>query len=604
MEVLVGFMEDQSERPVILGCLYSEANRPPWNEYVEHQKVGIRSQTRPADGGYSEISIDDRQGGEVVNLRAQRNVNVEVIRDSSAHVHRNATTTVDGNEQHRVLQNLTHDVVKDSTSTVGRNRVSEIGGDSTLRVVGNMTTEVLTSERHHVQRDLSVVVSGRVDRVTEGQHHERFEDDAVERHEGHKVVLVGDSTDKRSSVLHVEGSVRAYASSVIEMVSLEGFTLTCGKSQIRVTPNGITLSSPKITLSSGNTEIAAKKFAVVADDSLSLGGNKVAVTSSGASVTLDSNATVQGSKVQLGGSSGASRQANMAKVIVTTLTLTDQDGNPMTGERAILRKGGDGGDERMVVFDARGSVQVTGSDPFDVLLPDFPDAGKGAVSPPQKKPGDPKPLVITRGDHLSKLAMRYGFDADKAWNDPKNAALKKKRTNPNMLVSGDVLYVPENKPNWVSASIGSSNGLVATVPRVPVTALFMKDGQPLANEPYHLQGLRPKPGDPDPATTDGDGCIHVDVPVTVPTFAVYFDSLSELHHFRVGHLDPPDEPTGARARLGLLGLLGRPGGKQQVEGPGSDLPGALKRFQRMNKLKPTGSLDQDTVAKLTEVFGS
>ena len=603
MEVLVGFMEDQSERPVILGCLYSDANRPPWDGYIDNQKVGIRSQTRPHDGGYSEVSIDDRQGGEVVKVRAQRDLNVEVVRNSVTHVRMEAETTVDGNQRGRVLQNASLDVVKDLTSTVGRNRIAEVRGDSTLRVVGDKTTAVQGDMRASIAQDLSLTVSGRVDAVTQGPHSELFEDNAIARHEGHRVVLVGDSTAKRSTVLHVEGSARAYASSAMQAVSVDGFTIACGKSQIRITPNAITFSSPKITLATADAEIAAKKVGIAAQDTLDLKGSKVAVTSSGASVVLDSNATVQGSMVKLGGGSGASA-TDKAKATITTLALVDQQGDPVAQQAVLLRKGGEDGDERMVILDAQGTIQVAGDDAFDVLFPDLPDAGKGAPVPPTKRPGDPKPVIITQGDHLSKLAARHGFNADSVWNDPKNADLKKKRPNPNILLSGDVLFVPETKPNWVPATIGSTNRFVATVPRVPVSAGFVRDGKPMANEPYHLQGLVPKPGNSNPPTTDGDGYIHLDVPVTVQTFGVYFPNRAELHEVRVGHLDPPDEPTGARMRLGMLGFLGRPGGPRQLQGPPEELPRALRVFQRTYQLEPTGKLDTATVSKLVQLFGS
>jgi hypothetical protein len=136
-----------------------------------------------------------------------------------------------------------------------------------------------------------------------------------------------------------------------------------------------------------------------------------------------------------------------------------------------------------------------------------------------------------------------------------------------------------------------------------VSVKFAKDGQPLANEPYHLQGLKPRAGDPDPPTTDASGAINIEVPVTVSSFGVYFERLAEVHRVRVGHLDPPDQPSGARARLGLLGILGRPGGTRQIAGPDSELRLALRVFQRMQKLKVTGELDSDTTAKLVEVFG-
>ena len=87
---------------------------------------------------------------------------------------------------------------------------------------------------------------------------------------------------------------------------------------------------------------------------------------------LDSNATIQGSAVKLGsGGSGASSSQQQSKTKqLSTITLTDADGKPLRNERVLLRKGGDGGEERVVVLDANGQCTVEGDEPFDVLFPD------------------------------------------------------------------------------------------------------------------------------------------------------------------------------------------------------------------------------------------
>ena len=46
--------------------------------------------------------------------------------------------------------------------------------------------------------------------------------------------------------------------------------------------------------------------------------------------------------------------------------------------------------------------------------------------------------IIRQGDFL---AYKYGFDADKVWNDPTNDALKQVRPDPNILWPMDVLYL-------------------------------------------------------------------------------------------------------------------------------------------------------------------
>jgi hypothetical protein len=61
---------------------------------------------------------------------------------------------------------------------------------------------------------------------------------------------------------------------------------------------------------------------------------------------------------------------------VTTLSLVDQDGKPLANQRIILRTGGEGGDERTVVLDATGSIDIPGTDPFDIIFPDLADTQK------------------------------------------------------------------------------------------------------------------------------------------------------------------------------------------------------------------------------------
>ena len=211
-----------------------------------------------------------------------------------------------------------------------------------------------------------------------------------------------------------------------------------------------------------------------------------------------------------------------------------------------------------------------------------------------------QPYIIQQGDYLTKLASRRGFDEDKVWNDPKNEALRKTRKDPNQLVTGDVLYVPERKPVWTPIKIGQVNTFVADVKRTKVKLRFVSKGKPLSNEPYTLDGGLPKEG-----KTDGDGVVEADVLVTTSTVRVHFAGRREVFTAHIGHLDPVDEATGAHQRLVALGAFGRPQGG--ALGPGfskESLAQALVAFQRANALPATGTLDDATRGKLVELHGS
>jgi LysM domain len=56
----------------------------------------------------------------------------------------------------------------------------------------------------------------------------------------------------------------------------------------------------------------------------------------------------------------------------------------------------------------------------------------------------PSNYKVRQGDHLSDIATALGFSSyETIWNHPKNAKLKQKRVNPNVLFPGDTLFIPD-----------------------------------------------------------------------------------------------------------------------------------------------------------------
>ncbi|HUA57267.1 MAG TPA: hypothetical protein VML19_00835, partial [Verrucomicrobiae bacterium] len=50
---------------------------------------------------------------------------------------------------------------------------------------------------------------------------------------------------------------------------------------------------------------------------------------------------------------------------------------------------------------------------------------------------------VQDGDCIGSIAFSRGFDWDTLWNHPENAALKAKRRDPNILLAGDIVYIPD-----------------------------------------------------------------------------------------------------------------------------------------------------------------
>ncbi|MGH7298492.1 MAG: bacteriophage T4 gp5 trimerization domain-containing protein, partial [Polyangiaceae bacterium] len=383
MEVLVGFMEDQSERPVILGCLYSDENRPPWAANVDHQKVGIRSQTRPANGGYSELSIDDRQGGEVVQVRAQKDMREDVLNDRTATIGHDAATSVTHDETVSIGHDDVLKVANDRSVTVTCNQSHTIGGKDTVSITGDATHEFGGSVTLAVKGTTTETLSGDLHRAlcadvqvdTTGKTKLNYSSDYTERHKGHRTVIVGTGTAHRSSTLHVEGSARTYAAKSIEFETLEGLSIVCGDSQLLISPQGITLSTPNLTLSAKEVELRGGTIGVVSTGDLSLGGKATTLQTSGAKLALDSTtASLTGSQVKLGGGSAAVTQATDKPATITKVQMKDAKGKPRANARVLLSKGGKDGEQRMTVLDENGVLELIGDESYQITFPDDGDA--------------------------------------------------------------------------------------------------------------------------------------------------------------------------------------------------------------------------------------
>src|SRR5258706_12719858 len=82
----------------------------------------------------------------------------------------------------------------------------------------------------------------------------------------------------------------------------------------------------------------------------------------------------------------------------------------------------------------------------------------------------PTEHVVKQGEHLSQIAKQHGFfDFRLIWDHPKNAKLKALRLNPNVLLPGDLLHIPDKEPKKESRPTGARH-----VFRIPGPTLTLR----------------------------------------------------------------------------------------------------------------------------------
>jgi hypothetical protein len=203
------------------------------------------------------------------------------------------------------------------------------------------------------------------------------------------------------------------------------------------------------------------------------------------------------------------------------------------------------------------------------------------------------PRVVRQGEYLAQIAHSCGFVADDVWNDPQNAELKKLRKDPRMLRSGDVLRIPEPSKTWLPVTSGAVNTFVATVPKVQIILKLVGKKGPLKSVTCRLTGV---PGI-DSVATDADGTLKLSVPVHVRVITIDVDSPRFHAVAKVGHMDPPDTPSGVRMRLRNLHYL------HDHQAPDPYMKLAVGKFQDASGLPRTGEIDDGTRNALVTAHG-
>ena len=202
--------------------------------------------------------------------------------------------------------------------------------------------------------------------------------------------------------------------------------------------------------------------------------------------------------------------------------------------------------------------------------------------------------TIRQGESVIQLADRYGLFAETIWNHAKNADLKKKRKDMNILMPGDVLFIPDKEPKVVDIKVGSTHKFRRKGIPAKLSLQLFEVSQPRANQSFRLvlDGHEELTG-----TTDANGVLEV----AVPADAQKGELTIGPDHFKLliqlGHLDPIEELSGVQKRLNNLGYnCGAADGKMNAA-----TRNAIIAFQLRFDLDETGEPDEATVAKIRKL---
>ncbi len=171
--------------------------------------------------------------------------------------------------------------------------------------------------------------------------------------------------------------------------------------------------------------------------------------------------------------------------------------------------------------------------------------------------------TVKQGECFASLAEQHGFsDYRKLYNHPRNAAIKSKRPNPNVLFPGDIVHIPEKRGKHEVCTTGQSHTFqVRSRPPVPLRIVIQNsEGMPQSGAAYVLtiggktfhgktDGRGLVEHDIDPNARQGELTIQIGTQATEGEAPAQDEMVIPL---AIGHLDPVETVSGIRRGLTTL----------------------------------------------------
>ncbi|WOB90076.1 type VI secretion system tip protein TssI/VgrG [Providencia sp. PROV175] len=173
-EVIISYLNNDIDKPIITGCTYNGRNRPPIDLPKHKTRTTFRTKTHKGDG-FNELRFEDEAGQEEIYLHAQKNLAINVLNSRGERINydrttsighnvaSNRTVTVEGNQAHKTTGNYQDKVEGDHHLSVEGDLVKAIQGVVSVNAQGDITLQSSSKITLKVGGSFVVVHSGGVD---------------------------------------------------------------------------------------------------------------------------------------------------------------------------------------------------------------------------------------------------------------------------------------------------------------------------------------------------------------------------------------------------------------------------------------------------------
>jgi type VI secretion system secreted protein VgrG len=245
-EVIVEFLEGDPDRPIVTGRVYNASNMPPYSLSDNQTQSGIKSRSTKGGGvpNANEIRFEDKKGHEELYFQAERNQTTLVKANQSVSVGANRSVSVGADETVSVTANRTTTIGKKDVVTVKGEHEMTVSkkvtqtylDDHAVKLTGNQTIEIGKNKTEHVTQTYGLTTDTKFE-LTQVSTTLTFQSNQV-------------TLDAASVITVTRGPAKLTIddSGQVTLTTPTGIKFECGPNTITMSPGGIEIKGPQITL--------------------------------------------------------------------------------------------------------------------------------------------------------------------------------------------------------------------------------------------------------------------------------------------------------------------------------------------------------------------
>ncbi|OCL85256.1 aspartate carbamoyltransferase catalytic subunit [Aliarcobacter thereius] len=264
-EVIVSFVNGDPDCPIIIGTLHNGENKLAYSLPNNKTKSYIRTYTTPqySDSiGYNEVMFEDYQGKEEINIRAQRDLNTEVLNNENKRVDKDQRVIIRGDKEESINKNSKLNVKENYEINIQNDFIENVINNKQINVSENLDLNVNKTNTIVVNENINYNVQNNLVRTIQGYVHRYVEQDKKEKFLQNLYEEVSKSFGINIKNYHLKSNDNKQESNEINIEAYEEVVLRCGSNALIINQSGIEFKTSKYESNSSNGGINSNEVGI------------------------------------------------------------------------------------------------------------------------------------------------------------------------------------------------------------------------------------------------------------------------------------------------------------------------------------------------------